>query len=104
MMRRPLILSTFLAVLLSTSNSSAEPTVQDWLKDKNKWVQYVDGLGVGLRLANIHMPGSQGHMAAFASDGRTYWISQAGANRQFLYAVDLTDPSNPVMLPPAQFG
>ena len=55
MKRRPLMLSTFLAVLLSTSNSSAEPTVQDWLKDKNKWIQYVDGLGTGLRLANIHI-------------------------------------------------
>jgi hypothetical protein len=54
-------------------------------------------------LANIQLPGSQGHMAAFAPDGRTYWISQAGANRSFLYSVDLTDPSNPVMLPPAQF-
>src|SRR4029434_2500962 len=54
-------------------------------------------------LANIQLPGSQGHMAAFAPDGRTYWLSQAGANRQFLYSVDLTDPSNPVMLPPAQF-
>jgi hypothetical protein len=55
-------------------------------------------------LANIQLPGSQGHMAAFAPDGRTYWLTQAGANRSFLYSVDLTDPSNPVMLPPLQFG
>src|SRR5262249_10015398 len=55
-------------------------------------------------LADIQLPGSQGHMAAFAPDGMTYWLTQAGANRQFLYAVDFTDPSNPVMLPPAQFG
>jgi hypothetical protein len=55
-------------------------------------------------LANIQLPGSQGHMAAFAPDGRTYWLSQAGANRRFLYSVDLTDPSNPVMLPPAEFA
>jgi hypothetical protein len=55
-------------------------------------------------LADIQLPGSQGHMGAFAQDGRTYWLTQAGANRSFLYSVDLTDPSNPVMLPPAQFG
>src|SRR5499433_2260587 len=55
-------------------------------------------------LADIQLPGSQGHMGAFAPDGMTYWLTQAGANRQFLYAVDFTDPSNPVMLPPAQFG
>jgi len=54
-------------------------------------------------LADIQLPGSQGHMGAFAPDGRTYWLTQAGANRSFLYSVDLTDPSNPVMLPPAQF-
>src|SRR5262245_57855924 len=51
-------------------------------------------------LADIQLPGSQGHMGAFAPDGRTYWLTQAGANRSFLYSVDLTDPSNPVMLPP----
>jgi hypothetical protein len=55
-------------------------------------------------LSSIDLPGSQGHMGAFAPDGRTYWLTQAGANRSFLYSVDLTDPSNPVMLPPAQFG
>jgi hypothetical protein len=54
--------------------------------------------------SSIELPGSQGHMGAFAPDGRTYWLTQAGANRSFLYSVDLTDPSNPVMLPPAQFG
>jgi hypothetical protein len=55
-------------------------------------------------LADIQLPGSQGHMGAFAPDGMTYWISQGGANfGRSLYSVDLTDPSNPVMLPPAQF-
>ena len=55
--------------------------------------------------SSIDLPGSQGHMGAFAPDGRTYWLTQAGANfNEFLYSVDLTDPSNPVMLPPAQFG
>jgi hypothetical protein len=55
-------------------------------------------------LADIQLPGSQGHMGAFAPDGLTYWLTQAGANRSFLYSVDLTDPSNPVMLPPWQFS
>src|SRR5262249_37511706 len=55
--------------------------------------------------SSIDLPGSQGHMGAFAPDGRTYWLTQGGANfAEFLYSVDLTDPSNPVMLPPAQFG
>lgn len=55
-------------------------------------------------LADIQLPGSVGHMGAFAPDGRTYWETQGGSNRGFLYSVDLTDPSNPVMLPPAHFG
>ena len=53
--------------------------------------------------SSIDLPGSQGHMGAFAPDGLTYWVTQDSANRTFLYSVDLTDPSNPVMLPPAQF-
>ncbi|TMH27716.1 MAG: hypothetical protein E6H66_22980 [Betaproteobacteria bacterium] len=55
-------------------------------------------------LADIQLPGSQGHMGAFAPDGRTYWVTQSGSNRSFLYVVDLTDPSNPVMLPPGHFS
>jgi hypothetical protein len=51
-------------------------------------------------LADIQLSGSQGHMGAFAPDGRTYWLTQAGGNRNFLYIVDLTDPSNPLELPP----
>jgi len=55
--------------------------------------------------SSIDLPGSQGHMGAFAPDGLTYWLTNAGANfGEFLYSVDLTDPSNPVMLPPWQFG
>jgi len=52
----------------------------------------------------IQLPGSQGHMGAFAPDGLTYWLTQGGANRSFLYSVDITDPSNPVMLPPWHFS
>src|SRR5262249_2304557 len=55
-------------------------------------------------LANIQLPGSQGHMAAFAPDGRTYYVTQGGgATNATLYIVDLSDPSNPMMLPPWQF-
>jgi hypothetical protein len=55
-------------------------------------------------IADIQLPGSQGHMGAFAPDGRTYYVTQSGGNRSFLYIVDLTDPFNPVMLPAAQFS
>src|ERR1044072_8291178 len=55
-------------------------------------------------LANIQLPGSQGHMGAFAPDGRTYYVTQSFRGiGGFLYIVDLADPSNPVMLPPWQF-
>jgi hypothetical protein len=54
-------------------------------------------------LSSIDLPGSQGHMGDFAPDGLTYWVTQSSANRTFLYSVDLTDPSNPLMLPPSQF-
>src|SRR5215831_5692474 len=30
--------------------------------------------------SSIDLPGSQGHMGAFAPDGRTYWLTQGGAN------------------------
>src|SRR5262252_6345082 len=54
--------------------------------------------------ADIQLPGSQGHMGAFAPDGRTYYVTQGGgAANPTLYIVDLSDPSNPVMLPPWQF-
>ena len=55
-------------------------------------------------LADIQLPGSQGHMGAFAPDGRTYYLTQSFRGiGGFLYIVDLTDPSNPQMLPPWQF-
>jgi hypothetical protein len=55
-------------------------------------------------LADIQLPGSQGHMGAFAPDGRTYYVTQGGgAANPTLYIVDLSDPSNPVMLPPWQY-
>ena len=54
--------------------------------------------------ASINMPGAQGHMGAFAPDGRTYYLTQSFRGiGGFLYIVDLTDPSNPQMLPPWQF-
>src|SRR5204862_2761566 len=55
-------------------------------------------------LADIQLPGSQGHMGAFAPDGRTYYLTQSFRGiGGFLYIVDLIDPSNPQMLPPWQF-
>jgi hypothetical protein len=48
------------------------------------------------------LEGSLGHMAGLSPDGMTYYITQGGDNL-LLYVVDLTDPSNPVMLPPAEF-
>jgi hypothetical protein len=54
--------------------------------------------------ANIQLPGSEGHMGAFAPDGRTYYLTQRFRGiGGFLYIVDLTDPSNPRELPPWQF-
>jgi hypothetical protein len=55
-------------------------------------------------LADIQLPGGSGHMGNFSPDGRTYWVSQSFRGvGGFLYIVDLTDPSNPQMLPPWQF-
>ena len=55
-------------------------------------------------LADIQLPGGQGHMGAFAPDGMTYWITQSFRGPGgFVYIVDLTDPSNPQELPPWQF-
>jgi hypothetical protein len=47
------------------------------------------------------LEGSLGHMSAFSPDGRTYWVTQNNPNRAagLTYVVDLTDSSNPVMLP-----
>jgi hypothetical protein len=54
--------------------------------------------------ADIQLPGSEGHMGAFAPDGRTYYLTQRFRGiGGFLYIVDLTDPSNPWELPRWQF-
>jgi len=54
--------------------------------------------------ADIQLPGSHGHMGAFAPDGLTYYLTQSPFGiGGFLYIVDLTDPSNPLMLPRWQF-
>jgi hypothetical protein len=54
--------------------------------------------------ANINLPGSQGHMGAFAPDGRTYYLTQnyRGVGG-LLYVVDLSNPSHPRELPPWQY-
>lgn len=54
--------------------------------------------------ANINLPGSQGHMGAFAPDGRTYYLTQnyRGVGG-FLYVVDLSNPSHPRELPPWKY-
>ncbi len=53
--------------------------------------------------ASINLPGSQGHMGAFAPDGRTYYLTQGGATNRTLHIVDLSDPSHPQELPPWNF-
>jgi LVIVD repeat len=54
--------------------------------------------------ANIQLPGSQGHMGAFAPDGRTYYLTQSFRGvGGFLYVVDLSDPSHPRELPRWQY-
>ena len=52
---------------------------------------------------SINLPGSQGHMGAFAPDGRTYYLTQGGATNRTLHIVDLSDPSHPQELPPWNF-
>lgn len=54
--------------------------------------------------ADIQLPGSRGHMGAFAPDGMTYYLTQSFRNvGGFMYIVDLSDPSHPRELPPWQF-
>ena len=43
---------TVTVVLLFASKSYAEPTVQDWIKSKNKWIVYLVGVGTGISWAN----------------------------------------------------
>jgi hypothetical protein len=55
-------------------------------------------------LADIQLPGSEAHQGNFAPDGLTYYVTQSFRGiGGFLYIVDLTDPSNPMMLPTWQF-
>ena len=55
-------------------------------------------------MANIKLPGSKGHMGAFAPDGRTYYLTQNYRGRGgHLYIVDLSNPSHPRELPPWQY-
>ena len=56
--------------------------------------------------ASINLPGSNGHMGAFALDGMTYYLTQnpcCSGTGGPLYIVDLTDPSNPKQLPTWNF-
>jgi hypothetical protein len=57
--------------------------------------------------SSIILPGSSGHMGAFAPDGKTYYLSQnpccSGVGGP-LYVVDLTDPSNAKQLPTWNFA
>src|SRR5437870_11288092 len=52
---------------------------------------------------SINLPGSQGHMGAFAPDGRTYYLTQGGATNRTLHIVDVSNPSHPQELPPWNF-
>ena len=56
--------------------------------------------------SSINLPGSNGHMGAFAPDGMTYYLSQnpcCSGKGGPLYIVDLTDPSNAKQLPTWNF-
>jgi hypothetical protein len=56
--------------------------------------------------SSITMPGSNGHMGAFAQDGKTYYLSQnpccSGTDGP-IYIVDTSDPSNAKQLPTWNF-
>jgi len=56
--------------------------------------------------SSLNLPGSNGHMGAFAPDGKTYYLSQNPCCSGFggpIYIVDLTDPSNAKQLPTWNF-
>jgi LVIVD repeat-containing protein len=56
--------------------------------------------------SSINLPGSNGHMGAFASDGKTYYLSQNPCCSGFggpIYIVDLSDPSDAKQLPTWDF-
>jgi LVIVD repeat-containing protein len=57
--------------------------------------------------SSITMPGSNGHMGAFALDGKTYYLSQnpcCSGTGGPLYVVDTSDPSNARQLPTWNFS
>src|ERR1700730_12671323 len=56
--------------------------------------------------SSITMPGSNGHMGAFAQDGKTYYLSQnptGGGTACPLYIVDTSNPSDAKQLPTWNF-
>src|SRR6476646_7665910 len=57
--------------------------------------------------SSITLPGSNGHMGAFAPDGKTYYLAQnpccSGVGGP-LYIIDVADPSNAQELPPWNFA
>jgi hypothetical protein len=57
--------------------------------------------------SSLNLPGSNGHMGAFAPDGKTYYLSQnpccSGVGGP-LYIIDLSDPSNAKQLPTWNFA
>lgn len=57
--------------------------------------------------SSITLPGSDGHMGAFAQDGKTYYLSQnpcCSGTGGPLYMVDTSDPSNAKPLPTWNFA
>src|SRR5215468_2590821 len=57
--------------------------------------------------SNLTLPGSNGHMGAFAPDGKTYYLSQNPCCSGFggpLYIVDVSDPFNAKPLPTWTFA
>jgi hypothetical protein len=49
------------------------------------------------------MEGGVGHMASLSPDGVTFYVTQSGSAGMFTYAVDISDTSNPVMMPPIEY-
>ena len=44
-----------------------------------------------------------GHMSALSPDGNTYWITNIGAGTRTTYVIDLSDASNPKVLPAVNY-
>jgi hypothetical protein len=54
--------------------------------------------------SSINLPGSIGHQGNFSPDGKTYYLTQNFFGiGDFLYIVDISDPSNPLELPRWQY-